>query len=253
MPLQTIQSLRSAGAAGAYFRLSVLHRLFVFLVIALPLVWLLVVRERTHLGDIARDESHRNVQNLAHAFAEEIRSSMVTIDLSLSQLRLSWLRSPAEFGSIVSELNGHLHGKLQMNVLVVDTRGGLVFSSIPGVPKGVDLSDRDHIKTQLEGTPTDRLFIGSPLKGRLSGRWTIQFSRPIFGKDGKLSGVIVAGVEPSYFSRFYNSMDLGAHASIALVSDKGIVIARTTQDLTMRDSGKHLAGFPYAPGGGGGG
>ena len=250
MPLQTIQSLRSAGAAGAYFRPSVLQRLFIFLVLALPLVWLLVVRERAQLSEIARDESHRNVQNLAHAFAEEIRSSMVTIDLSLSQLRLGWLRSPGELGSIVSELNSHLHGKLQMHVVVADTDGRLVFSSIPGAPQGLDLSDRDHIKAHLAGTPEDRLFIGRPLKGRLSGHWTVQFSRPVFDKKGKLAGVIAAGVAPAYFSRFYDNMDLGAHASIALVSDKGIVIARTTQDLTMRDSGKHLAGFPYAPGSG---
>ncbi|MET0980683.1 MAG: cache domain-containing protein, partial [Telluria sp.] len=253
MPLQTYPSLRSAGAAGAYFRPSVLRRLAVFLLIALPLVWLLVVRERSQLGHIARDESHRNVQNLAHAFAEEIRSSMVTIDLSLSQLRLSWLRNPGELGSIVTELNSHLHGKLQMNVVVVDTDGRLVFSSIPGVPTGLNLADRDHIRTHLDGPPVDRLFIGRPLKGRLSGRWTVQFSRPIFGKDGKRAGVVVAGVEPAYFSRFYNSVDLGANASIALVSAKGIVIARTTQDQAMRDSGKYLPGFPYAPGSGAGG
>ncbi|MGX4643857.1 diguanylate cyclase domain-containing protein [Massilia sp. SYSU DXS3249] len=250
MPLQTLQSLRSAGAAGAYFRPSVLRRFAVFLALALPLVWLLVLRERNQLGDIARDESHRNVQNLSHAFAEEVRSSLVTIDLSLSQLRLGWLRSPGELAPIVSELNSHLHGKLQMNVVVTDTRGRIVFSSIPGIPQGFDLSDREHIRTHLDNPPSDRLFIGRPLKGRLSGRWSVQFSRPVFDRTGKLVGVIVAGVEPGYFSRFYNTVDLGANASIALVSDQGIVIARTTQDLTLRDSGKHLAGFPYAPGSG---
>lgn len=248
MPLQTFRSLRSAGVAGAYFRPNVLRRLAVFLVLALPLVWLLVVRERTQLGDMARDESHRNVQNLAHAFAEEIRSSMVTIDLSLSQLRLSWLRSPHELASVVSELNSHLHGRLQMNVAVVDPRGRLVFSSIPGIPQGLYLGDLGHISTHLEGTPTDRLFMGRPLKERLSGRWSVQFSRPVFGRDGNLAGVIVASVEPAYFSRFYNTVDLGADTSIALVNSSGIVIARSTQDHAIRDSGKYLAGFPYAPG-----
>lgn len=250
MPLQTLQSLRFAGAAGAYFRTSVLRRLAVFLVIALPLVWLLVARERSQLGDVTRAESQRNVQNLAHAFAEEIRSSMVTIDLSLSQLRLSWLRSPGELGTIVSELNSHLHGKLQMNIVVTDLQGRLVFSSIPGVPHGIDFGDRDHVRAHLDGPAVDRLFIGHPFKGRLSGRWTVAFSRPIFDKDGKLAGVITAGVEPAYFSRFYDTVDLGRGASIALVGARGIVIARTTHELTQRDSGKQLAGFPYAPGSG---
>jgi diguanylate cyclase (GGDEF)-like protein len=253
MPLQTFSSLRSAGAAGAYFRPSVLRRLAVFLMIALPLVWVMVVRERTRLGDIARDESHRNVQNLAHAFAEEIRSSMVTIDLSLSQLRLSWLRNPGELGPIVSELNSHLHGKLQMNLVVVDTQGRIVFTGIPGVPMGLYLGEGDHIRTHLDGPATDRLFIGRPQKGRLSGRWTVPFSRPVFDQAGKLAGVIVAGVEPAYFSRFYDTVDLGANASVALVSANSIVIARTTHALTMRDGGKHMADFPYAPGSSAGG
>lgn len=247
MLLQTIRTFRSAEVVGAYFRPNVLRRLAIFLVIALPLVWLLVARERTRLGDIARDESHRSVRNLAYAFSEEIRSSMVTIDLSLSQLRLGWLRSPGELVSIVAELNSHLHGKLQMNVAVTDVHGRLVFSSVPGGPQGVDLKDRDYVKAQLAGAPTDRLFIGRPLIGRLSGRWSVQFSRPIFDKEGKFAGIIVAGVDPAYFSRFYNSMDLGADASIALVSDKGIVIGRATQDRSTRDSGKQLTGIPYTP------
>ena len=86
-------SLRPWRDASAYFQASVLRRLLVFLVLALPLVWLFIAHERAQLGTIARDESHRNVKNLAHAFAEEVRSSIVTIDLSLSQLRLSWLRN----------------------------------------------------------------------------------------------------------------------------------------------------------------
>ena len=112
MSLQTYRTLRAARTAGAYFRPSVLRRLAVFLLLALPLAWLLVLRERSQLADSAREESQRNVQNLARAFAEEVGSSMVTIDLSLS---------------------------------------------------------------------------------RLSGRWTVQFLRPIFDKAGKGAGVIVSG------------------------------------------------------------
>jgi diguanylate cyclase (GGDEF)-like protein len=253
MPLRTTLSLRPLSDAGAYFRSAVLRRLAVFLVIVLPLVWLFVAHERGQLGQIARDESNRNVQNLAHAFAEEVRTSIVTIDLSLSQLRLSWLRNPGQFGAIVSELNSHLQGRLHLNIAVTDAQGHLVFSSIDGVPEGIDLSERPHVATFLHGLPGDRLYIGKPARGRLSGEWAVQFSRPIFDAQGKLAGVIVAGVEPGYFSRFYNTIDLGGSASIALVRTDGIVVARTTRDLTQRDSGKHLSGYPYSPGSGTGG
>ena len=253
MPFRTTLSFRPRRDAGAYLRASVLRRLVVFLIGMLPLVWLFVAHERAQLGNIARDESSRNVRNLAHAFAEEIRSSIVTIDLSLSQLRLSWLHHPEQFNTIVTELNTHLGGRLHVNIVVTDLEGRLVFSSIAGVPQGLDLSDRAHVNTHLRGAPDDRLFIGQPLKGRLSGQWTVQFSRPILDEQGKRVGVIVAGVAPGYFSRFYDTIDLGADASIALVRTDGIVVARTTQRLVVRDSGKLLTGFPYAPGSGAGG
>jgi diguanylate cyclase (GGDEF)-like protein len=253
MPQQSIFSLRPLSDTGAYFRAAVLRRLAVFLLVALPLVWLFVAHERTQLGQIAQDESSRNVKNLAHAFSEEVRSSIVTIDLSLSQLRLSWLRNPGQFGAIVSELNTHLQGHLQVNVLVTDAEGRLLYTSLPNVPLQINLADREHVRTHLRGSGDDRLFIGKPYLGRLSRAWTVQFSRPIHDARGKLVGVIAAAVAPTYFSRFYSTIDLGASASIALVRTDGIVVARTTKDLTQRDVGKVLTGYPYVPDGGPGG
>jgi diguanylate cyclase (GGDEF)-like protein len=249
MPLPTIPSLR----LGAYVRARVLRRLALFLVLVLPLVWLFVAHERAQLGNVAREESNRNVKNLAHAFAEEVRSSVVTIDLSLSQLRLSWLRNPDHFDAIVTELNSHLHGQMHINFIVTDPQGEMLYSNVPGAPKQINFGDRDHVRAHLKDKAEDHLFIGKPLRGRLSGRQSVQFSRPIFDAQGRLAGVIIAGIAPEYFSRFYNTMDLGANASIALVRSGGLVIARTTQDLTMRDSGKLLTGFPYEPGSGTGG
>ena len=123
MPLRSTLSFRLCRDARAYLCASVLRRLLVSLAVVLPLVWLFVAHERVQLGNVARDESNRNVKNLAHAFAEEVRSSIVTIDLSLSQLRLGWLRNPAQFGAVVAELNTHLQGHLQITLVVTDPQG----------------------------------------------------------------------------------------------------------------------------------
>ena len=253
MHLRTTSFLRPWRDAGAYLQACVLRRLLVFLAIVLPLLWLFVVHERDQLGVVAREESTRNVRNLAHAFAEEVRSSIVTIDLSLSQLRLSWLRNPEKFDAIVTELDTHLQGQLRIVLVVTDPQGQVLYSNVPDAPEQLNLGDRDHVRAHLKEKAGDHLFIGKPLRGRLSGRQSVQFSRPIFDDDGKLAGVIIAGVAPGYFSRFYDTIDLGADASIALVRSDGIVIARTTQNPGVRDSSTLLTGFPYAPGSGAGG
>ena len=243
-------SLRFVRAARAYFHGRVLLRLAVFLALALPLAWLAIHRAHVELRDTAHEESTRNVQNLSHAFAEEVRSTVTSIDLSLSQLRLSWLRNPAQFGAIVAELNTHLQGQLLVNVVVTDARGMAVFSSAGKLTTPVDLSDRDYVRAALDSGGRDQLAIGQPRKGRVTGLWSVQFSRPIVRADGSLAGVIVAGVAPNYFSRFYDSIDLGTDASITLVRRDGIVVARTTRNPHAQDSGRLLTGAPYAPGSG---
>jgi len=250
MPHQIDTSLRFVRAARAYFHGRVLLRLAVFLAVALPLTWLLIYRAQVELRTTAHEESNRNVQNLSHAFAEEVRSTVTSIDLSLSQLRLSWLRNPAEFGAIVAEMNTHLQGQLLVNVVVTDERGMAVFASAGKLAGPVDLSDREYVRAALNGKGRDDLAIGQPRKGRVTGTWTVQFSRPILRADGSLAGVIVAGVAPSYFSRFYDSIDLGTDASISLVRSNGIVVARTTRNQAVQDSGRMLTGAPYAPGSG---
>lgn len=245
MSHQIDTSLRFVRAARAYVRRAVLLRLAIFLAVALPLVWLLIARAHVELADTAHEESNRNVQNLAHAFAEEVRSTVTSIDLSLSQLRLSWLRNPDQFRAIVTELNTHLQGHLLVNVIVTDARGVAVFASVGDVSRHVDLSDRAHVRAQLDSGGRDRLVIGEPLKGRVSGLLSVQFTRPIYTEGGTLAGVIIAGVAPSYFSRFYDTIDLGDQASIALVRSGGIVLARTTLGRVTDDSGRMLSGPPY--------
>ena len=247
MSHQIDTSLRFVRAARAYVRRAVLLRLALFLAVVLPLVWLLIARAHVELADTAHEESNRNVQNLAHAFAEEVRSTVTSIDLSLSQLRLSWLRNPDQFRAIVTELNTHLQGHLLVNVIVTDARGVAVFASVGDVSRHVDLSDRAHVRAQLESGGRDRLVVGEPLKGRVSGLLSVQFTRPIYTEDGTLAGVIIAGVAPSYFSRFYDTIDLGDQASIALVRSGGIVLARTTLGRVTDDSGRLLSGPPYLP------
>ncbi|MFC3459489.1 diguanylate cyclase domain-containing protein [Massilia haematophila] len=215
--------------------------------LALPLLWALIARAHLELAATARDESHRNVQNLSHAFAEEVRSTVTTIDLSLSQLRLSWLRHPDHFTQVVDELNEHLHGQLKINVLVTDARGIVQFASSGKFSRPVDLSDRPHIRAQLDSAGRDRLVMGQPLRERISGLWMVHFTRPIHREDGTLAGVMAATVAPAHFSRFYRNIDLGANASIALVRTDGVIVARTSRSREAHDSGSTLAGAPYTP------
>ena len=74
-----------------------------------------------------------------------------------------------------------------------------------GIKTGpVDLTEREHVRIHLNPAyveearrlPAGGLFIGRPVLGKVSKRWTIQVSRRISAADGRALGVVVASLDP---------------------------------------------------------
>ena len=86
------------------------------------------------------------------------------------------------------------------------------------------LGDREHFKVQVDAK-TDQLFIGKPVKGRASGKMSIQLSRRLSKPDGSFDGVIVASIDPEFVEQFHRSMKLGEYSSIALLGLDGVARA----------------------------
>jgi signal transduction histidine kinase/DNA-binding response OmpR family regulator len=107
----------------------------------------------------------------------------------------------------------------------------------------VDLSEREHIRVHLR--PADSvstaaasvseggLFIGKPVLGKVSGRWTIQLSRRIDAANGQLLGVAVASVDPGYFEGVYRGVALGAQGLVSLVGLDYVVRARVVGGVSQ--------------------
>ena len=121
----------------------------------------------------------------------------------------------------------------------------------------VDLSEREHIRAHLrpqamdaaaQGLFSDGLFIGKPVLGKVSGRWTIQLSRRISGPDGKALGVVVASLDPSYFESVYSSVNLGPKGAVTLLG-RDLTIRARVMDGTSVGMGTRLGGnSPLAQG-----
>ena len=69
------------------------------------------------------------------------------------------------------------------------------------------------------------MFISKPVLGRISGAWSVQFTRKLLRRDGGFAGVAVVSLGCDELSRFYETLDLG-HGMVALAGTDGIIRAR---------------------------
>jgi signal transduction histidine kinase/CheY-like chemotaxis protein/HPt (histidine-containing phosphotransfer) domain-containing protein len=196
------------------------------------LVWFgigtyLVQKYEFQLGDAAQDS-----RNLAHAFEENIRRTIEAIDTTTRALRIARAHDPAHFDVAGWARDSGLAQELTLQISVSD-RNGTVIGSNLGLNTGTpaSIADRPHFRTPRDA-PGDTLFISTPVLGRVSGRWSVQFVRKLFDAHGAFDGVVVASLDPSFLSRFYTSLDIGQGALLLLGQD-GIVRSAGPQTVAV--------------------
>ncbi len=172
--------------------------------------------------DAAEQSAIRHSHNLTHVLESHLSRSLHDIDRSLKIVRRSYMLYPEGF-----DFRDWMHGSLLaddqvLQLSIIGADGFLKRSSFGNAPSTpVDLSDREHFRTFAFGAGDDML-ISKPVVGRVSGRMSIQFARRIGNPDGSFGGVIVASVDPAYFSRLYGSVDVGPSGRIRVIGTDGI-------------------------------
>lgn len=84
-----------------------------------------------------------------------------------------------------------------LQIGVIDRYGYLLYST-SGISGRVYLGDREYFQAYAN-SEEDRLFIGHPLIDRVSKKWVIPFTRPIYRSDG-FGGVVFLAVSPQYLA-----------------------------------------------------
>ncbi len=107
---------------------------------------------------------------------------------------------------------------------MIDEHGRYILSNLPD-HRPIDLSDREHFRIHAESADVG-LFVSKPVLGRASGKWSVQLTRRLNHPDGRFAGIVVASIDPFYFTTIYREVDLGERGVVALIGDDGVVRAR---------------------------
>jgi two-component system sensor histidine kinase BarA len=179
--------------------------------------------ENAKLTEVERSytRSQQNSLQFAEQVARTIDNVQSTIDFAA--YHISRHGTAAELKDIADA--GALGPKPILQVTFVDAEGFTVATNA-GLDSGrTDLRDREHIRVHLDGI-VDGLYIGAPVLGRVSGKWSIQLTRKVHDDAGQFIGIIVASVDPFYFQRFWHQT-MGTDRLVTLLRSDGAILTRS--------------------------
>ncbi|ENO84440.1 sensor domain-containing diguanylate cyclase [Thauera linaloolentis] len=216
--------------------------------VAIGAYWYFLLDSHRQIREATLARTETVAQQLANGLAAQMASVVRNIDFVSDILRQDYVSDKSAFAVSVQGAFRAFPEHTLLQVAVIDRNGYLAYSSL-GMQEKVFLGDREHFRIHAEHPDTDRAFFGKPLLGRVSGSWSIQFSRPV-RRDGAFDGVLVLSISPEYLSHALEQLGLGEHDSAALIREDGSYLA-TNRDIdffigeTVKGSPPYLA--PDAP------
>lgn len=175
-------------------------------------------------GHRAEQTAQRELSNMTRLTEEHAERTLRAADQALQLVRQLYLRDGTALNLAQWVQSGAIDAGVFHQVGIIDANGIFRLSNLRHTPP-VDLSDREHFKVHLDHD-RDELFVSKPVRGRVSGKWTIQLTRHIKHADGRFAGVAVVSLDADYFSRFYGGLDIGPRGMAGLVGFDGVVRAR---------------------------
>ena len=200
------------------------RQLMLMFALTLLLTWSFVVYElfRSRASFLEEAQVRTNVQS--QVFAEYSQSLIRRINEVLLDTRNDWNGNWSEFADVVRRRQEILQD-ISFQVAVIDKDGMMLFSNLSKPNEKVDLSQREHFRVHRDMPERDTLFISNPVKGKVSGKWSLQFTRPIF-KNGKFDGVLVVSVSPDQFTALAKKLKVSEGGAVTVLRDSGAVMAR---------------------------
>lgn len=194
--------------------------------IAVTWAGLLWVSGQAREAEIERAYAH--AEQRAKIFSEQVTHTIKSIDALISFAVYEINRDPTLDSLSRLARSGAFSMDPLVQIALVDLDGRTLATQAGPVPSRTDVSDREHVRVHLDGQ-VEGLFIGKPVLGRVSGKWSIQLSRKITSPDGETSGVIVASLDPYYFQQFWSEAAQDANEVVLLVGTDGRVRARSSK------------------------
>jgi diguanylate cyclase (GGDEF)-like protein len=183
----------------------------------------------------------REGSNLLLAFEENVRRDLVGVDEILRELRNEYTEKGQVSSSALVRMQ-RLRSLPLIHISVTDARGNIVNSTRTEL-LGMDVSAGEYFQ-HFQRVNEDVVYLARPVIGKKTQQWLFHISRRLNKPDGSFGGTVTAGIDPAYFGRFYQKMQLGQGFSVSIVGLDGFIrVRQTAEKLDVGTDIGHLQVF----------
>lgn len=176
--------------------------------------------------------------NLVRTFEEQTVRTLQGADQFLLLARREYAQQGERFDFAAIFESAMLDKDLVLNGLVADEYGDVVQRS-DRQSASINLRDREHFVVH-QVRDTGQPFISQPLQARVAEQRAIVVTRRINKADGTFGGIVSVALNPFYFTKLYEQVDLGKGGVIELLGLDGVMRARYADG--DRSIGQNISG-----------
>jgi len=189
--------------------------------------WLTVLHQSAYELGVEIERIKRENASLARAFEEHVHRILKTVDNALLFLEAEYKMHGKVTEGMARFVERAKQDPVLNQIALVNARGDLILSAVP-LKRPVNIAQNETFRMHLQH-PDAGLFIAKPIITQVSGTWSFFLARRLDRPDGSFNGIVTAGLDPKYFSDYFNDIELGSDRAILLVGMDGIVRARHFQ------------------------
>jgi signal transduction histidine kinase len=195
----------------------------------IAVMWVAVGLSIAASRQMAMDDATNEARNLMIAFREHLSFVMSGIEGEMNVLADRIRKADGEFD---------LHRWAQESVLLapgaaeatlIGPHGEILSTTFDADPAGINLSDREHFKVQLDGR-VHGLYIGRAVVSHLTGKLFIPVTLRIDSADGRFLGVLSVLVSPEPLTNLHKLIDLGPRGVMTIAGTDNVIGARYSAD-----------------------
>jgi diguanylate cyclase (GGDEF)-like protein/PAS domain S-box-containing protein len=211
-------------------RLGILGLLPAFCAALLILLWYVVLAKLAEEEKRAIKNAISETESFVSAFEQHVERTIRQVDQTAKFVQYEYQRADGRIDLAELASSGLIPSETLPLITIADEHG-VCTSTTMRTGKGVNIADREHFRIHMAEN-FGRLFIGKPVLGRISGKWTVQMTRRLNHPNGSFAGVVVVSVDPTYFAAYYNKAVLAEQGVLGLLGEDGVYRVRRSGDVT---------------------